>query len=474
VRATVAGLASAARRKGTYVKTVSAIGTVVLAFAGLPALASAQSRSEPAVCAQARALRAQGQTLEARKATRACMTERQAIARAEAAAQRDRRRSQQQPAGVHRPVVAQPPVAVLDTAWTTQLPTVNDVRGKVGNDTARRDASLEVLKEYISSRLDRPLEFDPSKAPPLAAQRWEQYRAAQTVIRNKVGIVNGLTAEAGRLYGDQEFRVAAVASLVSAEAASFYRTSPYHQRLVGLERRVAATRQKQAEAGAQKEQSIQTKQRIDASKSRGVDYKVFGIELGEALSNFPACEDDQDRELLSGLMGVGRGRPKTCVGGIMMGGAAMIGGAAQAMGLATPETDLPRQGMTLADTQCPQWLRLGGSCGVMAALHQGFVVGVDLVPSSSPDMQKIIVQELTRKYGKAPTLTGEVFRCTNNLTGIATQQAQTQAWALPGLYVTYRPLVTDCKRGNIKVELAFLRRLMTKAQESYESSQPKM
>ena len=60
------------------------------------------------------------------------------------------------------------------------------------------------------------------------------------------------------------------------------------------------------------------------------------------------------------------------------------------------------------------------------------------------------------------------------LTGNVLSSAHQQIWALPGLFVTYTPLVGDCGSGRVEVETAFLHENKARAIQERADNQPKM
>lgn len=212
-------------------------------------------------------------------------------------------------------------------------------------------------------------------------------------------------------------------------------------------------------------------QRVAADKRPGVDRTVFGVELGERLA-FPRCTDDDEAWGSLPFVGVGRGGKRTCVGGAM--GPAMlrfVETADQLLGLQGSQLAVKRTVVTLADDRCPEWVRRGGLCGVIVERTEDLVLGATVIPST--EHYDRVVDQLTEKYGRPPEY-GEKVDCTHRLSGVVTQEANILHWSLPGLHVTYDPIVSDCKRGRIHVELDTLRSLRAREQESREAGEAKM
>lgn len=235
-----------------------------------------------------------------------------------------------------------------------------------------------------------------------------------------------------------------------------------------------ATTQQRAQAQEQAATLAALKRQVDADKRPGVDRTVFGIELGETLNLPPCTEGVSASDVFSGTAGLGRGARQTCIGdeAATLASAMMKAGQA-ATGLESPQTTVSVIPARLADKMCPTWVRMGGTCNIWLSVKEGLVLGAVLAPGASQWAYTEVMQQLTSKYGK-PSKQGAINQCVNNLTGIVTDEWRDVNWTLPGLNVTYRPLVTDCKRGTIAVELDYLRNLRSQEKAAHEAQQPRM
>jgi len=179
-------------------------------------------------------------------------------------------------------------------------------------------------------------------------------------------------------------------------------------------------------------------------------------------------------DIFSAMAGIGHGGSETCTGDpattMAMG---IVGLAQMATGTQGPQSSLSLVPARLADGMCPEWVKVGGSCSVILSVKNGVVLGAALVPGGDNDTQNKVARELGKKYGN-PAGYGDSVECRSNLTGAVTREAKEVLWRLPGLYVTYSPLVTDCKRGRVSVELDYLRKVRASEQSAHMDAEPKM
>lgn len=213
------------------------------------------------------------------------------------------------------------------------------------------------------------------------------------------------------------------------------------------------------------------RRRIEADRSPGVDRSVFGLELGRPLELPPCSKEDVSGGASSLFLRIGKGATRTCVGGIDPRGAARAIEAA--VGLPRPATGVSRTMVTLADESCPDWLRIGGMCAVEISTKDDLALGAVLITGNGPRYAPKIMRQLTEKYGREPDR-GDTVTCENSATGVVTDRATVLHWTLPGLHVTYDPIIGDCNRGQITVELDTLRELRRAAEAAQEASEPRM
>jgi hypothetical protein len=449
-----------------------------------PLTSGAQASGQPAACAQVQVLRTLGQKAAAQRAQQQCT---QALAArsnaappakatpaaapgpaapAPAAAPAPTARGRSNGPQAAAPMAPAAATAVTDTSWLAAMPSGADASAKLGADAARRDGGLETLKDYIDTRLGQKVMFAGSfgPLPPDAVKRWNEYRAAQSQQRvGKAVIANVLSSEAQRYFDNPKFRLEVLSKLVSPQAAAVYRNSAAYKEV----EQTAAVQDRAAK-------NVEFQKQIASEKRAGTDSKVFGIELGESLQ-LPPCKDETSGgELFSAMAGVGRGGSETCAGDpattMAMG---FLGLAQMATGTQGPQSSVSPLPARLADKMCPEWVKTGGSCSVILSMQNGVVLGATVVPGGDNDTQAKVVRELGKKYGK-PTGFGDGVECRSNLTGAVTREAKEVLWKLPGLHVTYSPLVTDCKRGRVSVELDYLHRLRANEQAAHEDAEPKM
>ncbi len=213
----------------------------------------------------------------------------------------------------------------------------------------------------------------------------------------------------------------------------------------------------------------------DASiASSTADRSVFGIELGTRVS-LPQCPKSDTNGLadLANVLGMmGKGGSTTCIDPMMQQAFGAMGAIAKGFGNTTAQR-VKLVGVRLADSKCPRWLRLGGTCNVTLAVVDGRALGASILPGAHPDTRGEIVRALNEKYGASPQEEG-VSRCENRWSGTVTDKDTILSWSGPGLDVIYEPIIGDCRRGQITIELTELQRLRDAEESARERSQPKL
>jgi len=106
------------------------------------------------------------------------------------------------------------------------------VRGSTDEDTvARADAALAVMQCYVSARSGQNVAVVGASegVPPLAAQRFEEYRRAQTQPRTVFD--KRLSPTALKYFQNTNFHVQLLSKLVSSASVAAYRNTPLFQEL---------------------------------------------------------------------------------------------------------------------------------------------------------------------------------------------------------------------------------------------------
>jgi hypothetical protein len=402
--------------------------------------------------------------------------------------------------------------AVAADWWTAMAPPAQVVSGMTGADKldtlARQAAALQTLQDVVDTLADT--------APGGAWLNRDQQtvrRAYSEALSAAIGAATDITdpgwktpghrnppANAPRWQWNEQREKYARDPAFVTDVVTRYGTPEARDRYLATRNARLAENQKAAEAQADKEWALHNtgprpkpptpeeakaaagkaaavahlKGKLNAELGAGVDRKVFGIELGEKLSLPPCKEGVTGTDVVAGLAGVGRGGSRTCVGDVAATLAvAMIEVGTATAGLTGPKSTVAQVPTRLADSMCPAWVRLGGTCNVMLSVHEGLVLGATLVPGTGRDNYTAVMQQLTKKYGK-PSREGELIQCANNLTGVVTDEARPVYWILPGLQVTYSPLISDCLRGRVVVELDYLKKLRAHETAAHEAQQPQM
>ena len=127
----------------------------------------------------------------------------------------------------------------------------------------------------------------------------------------------------------------------------------------------------------------------------------------------------------------------------------------------------------LAKNRCPDWVKSGRSCVLIAALQDDYVIGLTFTTGTDQASFDQASRAMREKYRAAPK-PGRETECRATLTGNVLSSAHQQIWALPGLFVTYTPLVGDCGSGRVEVETAFLHENKARAIQERADNQPKM
>jgi hypothetical protein len=123
--------------------------------------------------------------------------------------------------------------------------------------------------------------------------------------------------------------------------------------------------------------------------------------------------------------------------------------------------------VTLDMAKCPFWARGALNCDVLVQTLDGYVLGVEF--ATVPEVQREIVPLLNEKYKKRPTELDHYMRCDNPLADYVALR-----WTLPGLTVTYQPMVISCHAGHMSVQTDESRRLLDAARQQRKAAEPKM
>lgn len=359
-----------------------------------------------------------------------------------------------------------------DLSWARLLPTVSQVLSSVhgadANDTrSRQVAAFTTLIEFAEYKTHhnsgRPRASD---MPKFIVDRVEEYGNAQNSIiaqappQGRSGI-SGASYHIDKSFRDGLLSAYFAPSLVIAYEAAVW-DGPTEQQLANGAQVDARTLRPLEE----------TKKAARVAKT---DLSVFGIALGEPL-NLPPCGEDNDvGSVLTGLGGLNLGGKETCVGdgnGSLALLSVEFARSLTGMGTGLP-TNVRLVNVRLAKSRCPDWVKNSRSCLLIAALQDDYVVGLTFttgVDQASFDQASRAMREKYRALPKP----GRATECRAMLTGNVLSSAHEQLWTVPGLFVTYTPLVGDCRSGRVEVETAFLHENKARAVQERVDNQPKM
>ena len=319
-----------------------------------------------------------------------------------------------------RTALAEPtPQTVAGEAWMGELPSVEVVRTKVtGSDAedsaARRDATFEVLKQYVQARA----RFTPPESAPAGVAK--SYHAYDTASQPGAALTPRAAAYVAR---GTAFDLEVLTSLLPARSVAEYQATPQFQTKKAAERLRAAQAQLTA------------------------DREVLGVMLLDPLG-LPACEPGL--KLPPDLMGIGRGAARACRAEL-----AALPKRLRPSILATASPEQAKhdwQPIVLADSTCPRWMKDGGSCVFLVAIENGVVAGA-LVPTGLD--AKPIESLLATKY-KRPAVDGDDVQCGNRQTHEITSHTVERVWALDGLSVSFEPVSRDCSHGRVLIQTALM------------------
>ncbi len=351
--------------------------------------------------------------------------------------------------------VTAPTREAQDPSWTRELPTVADVRSKIGSDVARQAAAFEVLKNYIDARVGRSVQFEGSfgsaDAPPLAVKRWAEYNTAQT----------WLSPEAARYAAESTFDLETLTRVVSPEAAQAYRASPGLQQKLSQETHAPAVRVFEKSIAWIKSDLL----KADAAHS---DLSLLGLQLGQSLE-LAKCQDTKGSDASCLLDG-----PHW-----MAGLSSMIGAGGTPR---EPELDGAQDvDVVIAGAKCPAW----AFCYIGATVLGGAMVRATIGVHNDFASDKV-AELLERKYGSPDTSREASCTYTTYATGFAngatvsvptgtqTVSGNALSWSKAGLLVFYDPHVGGYCGGRVVVELPGVRSEVAAAAARAEAQQPKL
>jgi hypothetical protein len=192
---------------------------------------------------------------------------------------------------------------------------------------------------------------------------------------------------------------------------------------------------------------------VAKAKAAGVDMTALGLQLGQAYT-VPACQQVGLADAFGAILGTNSLPPQTypC--------SQDQGGQTNQFGITTD------QGVVFAASQCPAWMT---PCGATVMVRNGVLLGVYMYTTGQTGDSAVSAQ-LLAKYGKATQQQTVTFKNLYNYTA----QMQKLTWTLPGLYVEYDPFLTDINQGELFIETETGHQIRIAAQQSQQTTQPKL
>jgi hypothetical protein len=318
-------------------------------------------------------------------------------------------------------------------SWVAELPSGADVRAAIhGSDAAdtlaRQAAAFSILLEYVHDHRDSL----PAAMKPEAEARSQDYFNSEPAW----------TTAAERYSKDNNFQTDVLGRWLIAErradeAAESARNLQNKERLVGQEKTLR----------------FLEKDKKDARTGR-VSLGVFGIQLGEPL-RLPTCANEGSDACV---------RANDPMLGIVVG----MWTEATRKSLPGVATGSP---VKLPRSKCPSWL---SECVVYLDLQDGIPVGAFVYTAGADNEDlKAIVAAMNDKYGNHMVVSkSNVHSCSNTLTGIVTAEVADRQWQVPGLRITYSPVVNcQLRQGTLRVRF---RSVGDQDKKRHREAEPKM
>lgn len=207
-----------------------------------------------------------------------------------------------------------------------------------------------------------------------------------------------------------------------------------------------------------------------------VDLGVFALRLGEPLS-VPLCPADAARDAAAPATGV----PSQTTATTCRFAPSAFGGSSKELAerIAGAPEQLPKgleySLVSLAASQCPDWVSAGGGCVLSVATKNGYTLGVSLIVGAG-SLQARIEQSISDKYGRKPKARELGAPC--SAAGSPAAPLYDRRWEAPGLSVSYQPAGgLGCEHGRVAVETDTLHHLLPATPRSSRPApraQPKM